>query len=397
MVDMHDFSYSLPASVPAGKQVWKVTSPGRRDPPPPRGWPDAVRPMRLPGDHLPEESGCAWSMTAPHGRSGGEAEAMAIGYQALLTRLTQWARTQEDIRLALVVGSRARVDHPADEYSDLDVVLVTTLPQRYLSTADWVADLGSVWLTFVEPTAQGGLEERRVLFEGGLDVDFTVMPYHLARAMAEGGLPRQLAAVVRRGVRVLVDKEGIGERLLASPAPAPTPRPPTAAEFSEVVSDFWYHAVWTAKKLRRGELWVAKACCDGYMKRLLLRMIEWHARATRGWDLDTWHDGRFLERWADSRVPEALRAAFGRYDPDDLGRALVATADLFRWLAMETATSLGYPYPALADSRAMQTVATLLRNSPQPPSSPSQPASDDPSRSPSAWHPDQDGQRTGEQ
>ncbi len=124
---------------------------------------------------------------------------------------------------------------------------------------------------------------------------------------------------------------------------------------------------------------------------------EWHARATRGWDLDTWHDGRFLERWADSRVPEALRVAFGRYDPDDLGRALVATADLFRWLAMETATSLGYPYPALADSRAMQTVATLLRNSPQPPSSPSQPASDDPSRSPSAWHPDQDGQRTGEQ
>jgi len=58
--------------------------------------------------------------------------------------------------------------------------------------------------------------------------------------------------------------------------------PPAPAEFLNAVNDFWYHAVWTAKKLRRGELWIAMSCLDSYMKRRLLQMIEWHARATHG-------------------------------------------------------------------------------------------------------------------
>ena len=33
-------------------------------------------------------------------------------------------------------------------------------------------------------------------------------------------------------------------------------------------------------------------------KRLLLKMIEWHARTLKGGHCDTWHDGRFMERLA---------------------------------------------------------------------------------------------------
>jgi hypothetical protein len=38
------------------------------------------------------------------------------------------------------------------------------------------------------------------------------------------------------------------------------------------------------------------------MKELLLRMLEWHARATHGWDYETWYTGRFVDRWADRRL-----------------------------------------------------------------------------------------------
>jgi aminoglycoside 6-adenylyltransferase len=73
-----------------------------------------------------------------------------------------------------VIGSRARTDHPADAWSDLDVLLFVRNPEPYVRSEAWVACLGSVWLTFVERTPDGGAWARRTLYAGGLDVDFTL-------------------------------------------------------------------------------------------------------------------------------------------------------------------------------------------------------------------------------
>lgn len=71
-------------------------------------------------------------------------------------------------------------------------------------------------------------------------------------------------------------------------------------------------------------------------------MVEWHTRATVGWDVDVRYGGRFLERWADSLVLTELSHAFSRYDADDVWRALFATGKLFRRIAEETAQQLSY-------------------------------------------------------
>jgi aminoglycoside 6-adenylyltransferase len=109
--------------------------------------------------------------------------------------------------------------------------------------------------------------------------------------------------------------------------------------------------MWAAKKLRRGELWVAKSCADGYMKQQLLQMLTWHARATHGPGFDTWHNGRFLESWADPHVLDELHQAFAHYNEADIRRALSKTVELFRWVAKESAADLGYRYPDAADER----------------------------------------------
>jgi predicted nucleotidyltransferase len=50
---------------------------------------------------------------------------VAAAYEKLLTRLVKWAQTEDNIRTVIVVGSRARVDdHPADEWSDMDVGII---------------------------------------------------------------------------------------------------------------------------------------------------------------------------------------------------------------------------------------------------------------------------------
>lgn len=232
----------------------------------------------------------------------------------LIERFVPCARAREDVRAAVIVGSRARSEYPADEWSDLDIIVITTDPARYLTSADWLSDLGNVWITFVEPTATGGGMERRVLFEKGVDVDFSIVPEGAARQLAQVEVPLEIADIIRRGTQVLLDKDGLLNQLASVSVKTVTRSPPTQQEFLEKINDFLYHAVWTAKHMRRGELWWAKSCCDSYMKRLLLRMIEWHAHATMGWDYDTWHGGRFLEQWADQRVITALRSSFAHYD-----------------------------------------------------------------------------------
>jgi aminoglycoside 6-adenylyltransferase len=281
-------------------------------------------------------------------------------YERLLDRFVAWAQTQPDIRAAIIVGSRARVDRPADEWSDLDLLIITTDPGRLLARTDWLENLGTPWLTFLEPTATGSGTERRVLFEGGLDVDFVPAPLELVQQFAAGGWPPEIAAVMRRGMRFVLDKDGLATSLELPLGEPPAPQPPTQDRFLNLVNDFWYHAVWVAKKLRRGELWTARLCCDSYMKRLVLTMIEWHTGAASGWSGDTWHNGRFLEQWADPRAVEGLRTAFAHYDAADVRRALLATIDLFRWLATETAGQLGYPYPASADEHVTALVRDYL-------------------------------------
>nr|MDO8132790.1 aminoglycoside 6-adenylyltransferase [Candidatus Njordarchaeum guaymaensis] len=287
-------------------------------------------------------------------------------YQRLLKRFVEWAGACPDIRGAVIVGSRARVEHPADEWADLDIVIITTYPERYLSTTDWIENIGNALLTFVEPTATGGEMERRVLFEGMLDVDFAIIPEKNVQMLLQDTIPPQIVAqmvnTIGRGVRVLLDKDGLVTQFLSriSSIEIPPPCPPTQQEFLEVVNDFLYHVVFTAKHLRRGELWWAKMCCDCHMQRLLLRMIEWHARATHGWNYDTWFRGRFLEEWADPRVLEGLRKAFAQYDENDVRRASLATIDLFHLLATETAEKLSHKYPSEADWRVTEWVNKIL-------------------------------------
>ena len=93
---------------------------------------------------------------------------------------------------------------------------------------------------------------------------------------------------------------------------------------------------------------------------LLRQMLEWHARAMNGPSHDTWMRGRFLEEWADPRAVKELPNIFAHYDRQDINHALLATMDLFRWLAVETAQWWGYLYPESGDQSATALVRQLL-------------------------------------
>ncbi len=287
-----------------------------------------------------------------------EAERVAAGYEQTVERFAAWVRDQEDVRAALVIGSRAVKDRPVDCWADLDFLVMADGAAEFCQDDTWRAEIGDCALSFVD-TSPAGMPERRILFADGLEVDVLAVPTETARRAVVSGEGVEFASVLGRGVRVILDRDGLVPRLMAAVAKLPPLPAPTESEFLNTVHGFWYHAVWTARHLRRGELWRAKSKCDGHMKELLRAVMEWHARAARGPGCDTWFGGMFLEQWADVRAVRELGDAFARYDEDDVWRALFATMGLFGWLARETAQQLGLSYPETGEAVAFEGVRRL--------------------------------------
>ncbi len=284
----------------------------------------------------------------------------ALTYDILIDRITDWAAHTPDVRGAFILGSRARTDHPADEWSDLDVLVFARNYEQFIEYQGWLADIGPYWLTFIERTGNGQSWERRTLFEGGPDVDLAFFPAESLDEIARR-IPPDVADVLRRGVRILIDKDGKLEQISRMPLPeASLFQKPGEREFVNATTDFWYHALWTVRHLRRGELWWAIGSLDGHMNALLEQMLEWHAHARSGEQVDTWLRGRFLEEWADGRAVKQLDSAFAHYDRRDMARALRATMDLYRWLQDETAAAWGYTCPNEGEHRAAALAIQLI-------------------------------------
>jgi aminoglycoside 6-adenylyltransferase len=256
-----------------------------------------------------------------------------VGVEPFLEQVAEWARDRSDVRAAFVVGSQARTEVPADELSDVDLVLVVDDPALYTESASWLETFGTPLLTFLEPTPVGGLVERRVLFEFGLEVDFSLVPAAALKALLADA---DALGVFARGYRILHDEVGLNEHFARATDVEPTGA--TASQLSQLSHDFWYHALWSAKKLRRGEIYVAKQACDGYLKSLVVELLAIKARDS---GMETWHQGRFLERWAARSDVAELGRSFARYDEAAVARAIKATSDMFARLEREVCDRRG--------------------------------------------------------
>ncbi len=120
--------------------------------------------------------------------------------EQLLGVVTDWARQRPDIRGVALVGSWARDTARPD--SDVDLVMLTTRPDHYTARADWAIPLGATQIVRTQPW--GPLTERRLLLDGGLEVEVGVaQPTWAATNPVDAGTRR----VVTDGMRILYDPD----------------------------------------------------------------------------------------------------------------------------------------------------------------------------------------------
>lgn len=268
-------------------------------------------------------------------------------YDDIINNLIKYGETSELVKAEVLIGSQARQSNCADEYSDMDVILFVTDIDFFLNSDEWINFLGKYYISFVEKTVSGGME-RRVFFENAMDADFIFLQADDMSRLDE------LAEIVSRSYKILLDKTNFTDiisRVAKSDKPFSVP---SESELQNLINEFWFHVIWAAKKVMRGELWSAITCVDGHMKEMLLKMTEYYSLALHGSDYDTWHSGRFIEQWAEPWVVKEFENIYAGYSDKDIMKAISTTMNLFRKIAIETADKWDYQYPVISGKYATE-------------------------------------------
>jgi SAM-dependent methyltransferase/predicted nucleotidyltransferase len=121
--------------------------------------------------------------------------------QAVLARLARWAEQRDDVRALALVGSWASGSPRPD--SDVDIVLLTDMPQAYVDHDGWVAEVGGTGSVVTRDW--GAITERRFTLPSGLEIELGVgLPTWASITPVDRGTRR----VVCDGMRALYDPEG---------------------------------------------------------------------------------------------------------------------------------------------------------------------------------------------
>ena len=266
-------------------------------------------------------------------------------YFQIKSNILKYAESDDDIKAIVAIGSSTRSDVKADEYSDLDLFIITANTEPWFS-GEYPKKFGNVNISFIENTLGGG-KERRCIYDEDKDVDMLVFTPEQFEAAIKEGVAQW---VMNRGYAVLYDSMDFTSLLEKHITLSVTAPSMTEDEFMNMINDFYFHNIWAYKKLKRGEIWSAKTCVDSYMKRYLLRMIELYRSKVVG--VDVWYDGRFFDNWAGDEILSEISECFAHYDKDDIKKALIKTHELFARITRELAESEGYEYPYGAEKCA---------------------------------------------
>lgn len=267
--------------------------------------------------------------------------------EAVLARIVRWAEARAAVRAVILTSTRALPGASVDALSDYDVILYVTNPAPLLSGRSWTGEIGPVLVQMPPAGHAWDYPTRLVLYEDGTKIDFTILDLAALRAATEA-LPDELDA----GYRVLLDKDGVAAALPAPTGSAYVLKPPTQAELTAVVEEFWFETSYVAKNLWRRELLPAKYSLECVMKQdLLRRMLEWRVALDHDWTYRPGVQGRRLREHLAPELWTELERTYAGADLDENWTALFRTAALFRRAATEVAHHLALEYPHHLDAQ----------------------------------------------
>ena len=116
-----------------------------------------------------------------------------------LTAVREWASQNSDLQAVALVGSYAR--GAATASSDIDLILLTQTPKRYLEDTAWVGQFGEVERLLLED--YGPVTSVRAWYRGGPEVEYGITGLQWVSQPLDEGTRR----VLSDGTVILYERE----------------------------------------------------------------------------------------------------------------------------------------------------------------------------------------------
>lgn len=254
---------------------------------------------------------------------------------ALIEKFT--AACQADNRVVAAFLGGSFVSGTADEYSDLDLYLVTREDdyQGFLNNRqEFMRQLGTP--VFAEDFSDFGFDMVPFIYADGVSGELAMAPE--SNFLHIHGGPYQ----------VLVDKTGLLNGIVFPYfAPGDDDR---RREVRRALVWFWRELLYAAKSLSRGRLWSTASSVE-VLRRHVKTLLEHHHN--RGAVPGAWTP---LEARIPSEDRVAVESTYCRLEPADLARALDALIVAYRRVAPAAADAVGLRYPDALD----RTVSSIV-------------------------------------
>jgi aminoglycoside 6-adenylyltransferase len=267
----------------------------------------------------------------------------------LLLKIKNFVHSANDIWYLGLFGSSTNNENLNDEYSDIDLIVVTNDLKKYFEDESWLNSIDEVWMTFTESEPHLNYWERRCVFKNGLDVDFLLIDK--MKLISNSDNFPVAKNIFHKTTQMLIDKEDTGKYMEKIILERNGFNFPKQDEFGNLVNDFYYHYLWTYKKCLRGEYWTALQCINRYMKKRTLKMIEWYEHSVHGKEYYTFYDGRYIENWIDKELLKDISLIYSSYGKESILNSLIENKKLFSKIAKATAIMNKFKFPEIQEQK----------------------------------------------
>ena len=129
------------------------------------------------------------------------------GIDGILQKLQEWVAKNDDVLAVGYVGSWARGTARPD--SDLDLIIVTITPDKYLETSDWTAFFGVV--CEVKSEDWGLVQSRRAFYEDDSEIEFGITTKDWTKT---NPVDEDTKKVVQDGMAIVYDPQNLLKKIL---------------------------------------------------------------------------------------------------------------------------------------------------------------------------------------
>ena len=264
--------------------------------------------------------------------------------QEMLGLIVTFIREDENIRAAVLNGSRADPNVTKDFFQDFDVLCFVRSVEPYVKNRDFIRRFGKIMIMQVPeemgdpPPRNDGSYVYLMQFADGNRIDLGFCSVDDIGRASEDSL-----------TVLLIDKDGLIGELPPSSDKDYLPAEPTKKQYEDCCNEFWWVCPYAAKGLWRGDLLYARFLMDSVIRKQLMKMMTWYFGIVTGFKKSPGKLGKNIKYHIDPPVWTMLKDTFSDSDTANVWEALLTMCRLFRMTAQQVADTFGFGYPESED------------------------------------------------